>query len=648
MPLANYFPTGAEEYALEHIIHLFDGSKAYYSDKHSRMKRLYAKYMNVAVRQPRPPAHSDERLGMVYRCAEILHAIISQSIMKQSPFGKIFAEGDEDFAGKQIIDKIHSKQQRETRIYNTIDTATKYSVVCGHGHIMPGWDHHVERAFQQMPKTMQLANPGDPFGMPLEIPTGEYETVEILNNISRIDARIIQPWNVFPVAGATSMYGLHTLIYRVPMTRKELYTKEHSGDFKNVDMIDFEKATGPTIPDEYIDETDVYKAKKEGSAVQEDKETVWMLYAYTNFPYFKFKDHVNQEKLQRDDEYDCLIVMPQYDDVIVKMDVTGMDLQVKPGVPFKYGGFDDMFFGVSPLEIAEALIQLDEDMFNYTQDRAKREVYQKIAAVEGVDMSALSQGDLTGIVKIPKELLTKGINAGNAVNLVNMGPSQMPHLMQQRETIYGLIDDVTAVLDFVRGTSQDDDETATKTRQRTQFIGTRFGKRLDYFEHNGLWWWMQWQTVLNAIFLEDHVVQRIAGDPKRPLFLNPFKLIRPTIPMESYDFSFEASSKMIEDPVKAQILRGVLEFAGNIRPGLNSQGELVVLNPTTVLEEYFKKINVTDDLEKFFIKIDSPQDLAMFTGGGSSPQGGAVPLGATNEADLLSSMTKVPTDKAPR
>ena len=29
MPLANYFPTGAEEYALEHIIHLFNGSKAY-------------------------------------------------------------------------------------------------------------------------------------------------------------------------------------------------------------------------------------------------------------------------------------------------------------------------------------------------------------------------------------------------------------------------------------------------------------------------------------------------------------------------------------------------------------------------------------------------------------------------------------------
>lgn len=450
MPIGEYTPTPAEQYALDHVKRLFDGSKTYYYDKHKRMKRLYAKYMNVPVRGARPVGFSDERLGMVYRVAEILHGVLSKPIMKQSPIGKIYAEGDEDFAGKQAIDRIHSKQQRETRIYNAIDTAIWYSIVTGTGFLMPGWDHHVERSIQQQAKTIQLANPADPLGPPMEIPTGEFEDIEILAEVSRIDAKIVQSWNVFPVAGATSMFGLHTLTYRVPVSRKELYMMQRAGELKNVNNIDFDGATGVMV-DEYIDETDVYRARREDNEVQQDKETVWLLYSYTNFPYFNFEEHMGQEDLKRDDEYDCLIIKPEHDDVILKLKMTGMDVQVKPGIPFKYGGPDDMFFGISPLEIAEQLIQLQEDMFNWTQDRAKREVYQKIGAVEGVDLAALSQSQLEGIVKIPKEL---GMNAQQAISPIGSGPSLMPNLMKNEEKVYTIVDEVTAVVDFVRGVAK--------------------------------------------------------------------------------------------------------------------------------------------------------------------------------------------------
>jgi hypothetical protein len=598
------------------------------------MKRLYAKYNNVSVRDARPTGYSDERLGGTYRVAEILHSVLSKAIMKQLPVGKIHAEGGEDFAGKQAIDQIHAKQQRDTRVYNLIDSALLYSVICGTGFIMPGWDHHIEKVVRKQNRMIQFANPADP-ATPIEIPTGETEDVEIEYEISRLDGKLLQPWNVFPVAGATSMFGLHTLTFRVPFTRKELYILQRAGELDNIDKIDFKEARGGDLTDEYIDETDVHRAKKEDNDIPQDRETVWMLFSYTNFPYYKYTEHVDEE-IQQDDEFDCLIVKPERDNVICKLEMMGLDVKVKPGIPFKYGGTDDMFFGISPLEIAEALMQLDEDMFNWTMDRAKREVYRKWGVLEGVDTSQLSQSMLDGIVTVPSNKANNNIN--NAITSLDPGNSLMPHLQNQRSVVYGLIDEITAVVDFVRGAGGDEDETATKTMQRTEFISTRFGKRINYFERNGLWWWMQWQTVLNVLFLEGHEVERITGYPAH---LNPFKLIDPIIPMQSYDFGFEASSKAVDDPVKAQILRGVLEIADNIGIGQDEQGNFVLPNKAAMYRDLIRKLDLTEDMEEYFITAKSPQELMMLVqmGGNRQAGGGPVSLGATTPGEIAAGIT---------
>ena len=623
-------PTEAELYALTVVNSHFDDSKMYYTDKHERMKRLYARYFNSPVRASRPTGYSDERLGQVYRVAEVLYSGLEDALLKQAPFGKITGEGDEDYPDGKVIDKVNRWQQNQTYIYNDVSSALWYSVICGTGFINPGWDFREKRYYDNEEETIQLPNPADPFGPPIEIPTGKTKSVEKFKDMNRIDTSLVEPWNVFPTSGATKMDRLPGLTYRVKMTRHEILDMQRSGYLENVEFIP-NTAYGTFESESYLDETKIFNAKKENKN-ETSKEFIWMLFTYIQFPFFNYAEHIDHEDFKRDDAYDCLIIKPQHAEIINKLELNTLAGGAIPAVPFKYAGPNDTFFGISPLEIAEILIQLDEDMFNLTQDNARREVYKRIMAVEGIDHSELSPARLEGIVTIPKAIAD---NVTTPLRYMDTGTSALPNLMAQRQIVFSLIDEVTSAFDFKRGAGGDPDETATKTIERSQAISTRLGSRVRYYERNGMWWWMQWQTVLNAIFLDDETVSRVANIPA---FLNPFKKIEHFIPIDSADFSFEGSTKAVDDPIQAQILRQMLEISPNIPPGFGIDGKLKKVNPTTIFEELFRKLDAGEDIEKYFTEVTPKEQQAnllrqMLASGESA--GGSSPLEATSPEQLI-------------
>lgn len=157
---------------------------------------------------------------------------------------------------------------------------------------------------------------------------------------------------------------------------------------------------------------------------------------------------------------------------------------------------------------------------------------------------------------------------------------------------------------------------------------------------------MQWQTVLNVLFLDGSTVERITGYPAH---INPFKLIKPVIPMQSFDFSFEASAKAIDDPVKAQILRGVLEVALKMKPSMNEKGEWEVVDPNKIFKDLLRKLDLTPDLQDYFRTLQASDAMAMLTQSqGGEPGGGPVPLGATEPGQLAASAVNLNQDVTPR
>lgn len=623
--------TVAERAAVDAIKEAYDASKRYWHTKHETQKRLYRRYLNDDVKDRRPSGYSDERTGVFYRCVDVLHSVIADALMGQSPIGKIKSEGSEDFPAGEVIDRVHAHQQRATDILNTLDQAILHAVItCG--VVMPGWDHHSEVYWRDVPKTITLADPQNVL-QPMELKTGEVERKPYTVDISRLDGTLIEPWNVYPTAGATNPLDAHEIIFRVPVSRQSLKNMERSEYIKNVGKIPDDLFKSGPMPGEFIDDTPIYQARKEDYSgdVGTRGEFLWVDFCYMLFPFYKYEENVPPDQGMSDDEFECILIRPEGSDVVLKFELN--ELGAKQCVVMRYAG--DTFFGFSALEIAERLIQLDEDMFNWTMDRAKREVYRLIVVGAGINQSQIANPRLDGIVTDDSSIATGG---KPAIWTEPIQPHVMPNLQSQRKIVYQLIDEVTAVLDFVRGQVSDDntDESATMTNQRMQFVSKRFKARLKYFERNGLWWWMQWQTILNCHFLEDADVSQLTGIQPAD---NPFQLITPTLPIQSYDFAFEGSVKAVDDPVKAQILKDVLKVAAALPPGIGADGRLKRPNLTRIFEEFLRHANVTDDIDEFFIDTTPEEVMAPQTLNGASPAGGTS-LGAVTPGDLLSSLPK--------
>lgn len=617
-------PTGPSESEREAIAAAkkdYDASKKYWFTKHETQKRLYRRYLNDDVKGQRPAGYSDERTGMFYRCADILYSVITDAELEQSPVGKIGGTGDEDFEGAEVVNKVHGIQQRSTPILNTLDQAILHAVItCG--VVMPGWDHHSEIYWQDVPKTMTLADPNNPL-RPISVPTGEIERKPMSVDISRLDATLVEPWNVFPTPGSTSPSNAHQIRIRVPLTKQTLRSMEKTGYLKNVGSIpQSDYGRTPTVG-EMIDDTPIYQANKEDvqQGTGDSSEVCWVNFTFMLFPYYKYPENIGDIGYS-EDEFECLLITTEYSDHVLKFECN--ELGAKPIVVFRYSG--DTFFGFSALEIAERLIQLDEDMFNWTMDRAKREVYRRLFVAEGINQAKVANPGLDPIIPVP----TIVQQSGKEVVWYEKGDAHvMPNLQSQRNIVYQAIEEVTMVLglgSMQAGDAQTGDETATATNSKMQFVYKRLKTRLKYFERNGLWWWMQWQTILNCHFLSDDEVAQMANIPPA---LNPYKVITPTLPIQTYDFSFEGSVKAVDDPVKAQILKDLLKTAATLPPGMGSDGRLKQPNLMRIFEEILKRSNVTDNMDEFFVDATPAQAVAP-----DATPGGPTPLGAVTPQDV--------------
>lgn len=605
----HYQPTDLEKFASDKIKTFFDNSSSYWLTKHGMQKRLWARYLNTKL-QSKDGNFSNVQIGRTWYICDIIESILNGALLEQKPFGKVTGQGIEDFPGGQDMNEVNAWQQQQRYIKNTHRDSLLHSVVTGTGVKIPGWEYYIQTYFDRQENTTKLINPADPSN-PIEIPTGEGGVVQKQEIIDRLSCLRIDEWLTFPPPGGTSPVKDPYLMFLVKFNRKQLKELEETGFIKNVDFIE-DGAYGAKKEDQDIGDLFIDTAKKEQNSTELDRESIWLIYY---FGLFKYSD---DGTIPADGaEEPVFMIRPKYSEVMLKLDQN--PYPAIPCVRDRYSGTDDEWYGRSFMEIVEKLLKLDEDMYGYVLDAAKRELFRRTFVPEGQDQSQLAEWKLDAIVEVPKTLFEKG-----TLPLTEQPrPQMMPNMQAQRQITSEIIDEISGVLDFVSGGDIEEQEKATMTNLRANFLNKRFKGRMSYYEDHGLHEWMEWQCVLNAMFLPDHVVEAITGTPA---WLNPFKMIKPIMPMQSFDFVFEGSIKAAENPVQAQILRGLLDMSGSIEPGLDEEGNLVQINRMAIFRQLVRKTSPDEDLDQFFMPV-----LGF---GGGDTTGASGGIGAVTPGDL--------------
>lgn len=631
-----YNPSLTDAIAAKYVNEKFSEDAYYWQDIHEVQLRLYQRYRNAKLRS-RGAGKSDIQISQAYYIVDVISSFITQALLADYPFAKISAIGVEDFAGKQAIDIVNGFQHRQRCVKWPLASALRDAVITGTGVLIPKWGMTEHTFIDKRPKVMTLVNPNDPFGQPIQVPTGQFEYYETKLTDDRFELENISSWNVFPAAGTRGdIDNAHHVIFKVKLSRTRLIDMEKSGYISNLKYVD-EGAYGTKPQTKATDTSPADRAKREDKDKIYDKESLECLVYWGKFPIEDASNYI-AGSMSGFDEQECIIIKPLNCDVILKCDKNPYQSQKKPCIMIPYEKLEEELWGFSPLWMAEKLLQHSEDMFNMTQDVANREIYHDIYVPERQDTSKMKQRGVDNIIPVPDEFFANGKWP------VSPPPNQyiMPNLMEQKRITNDFIYEVTSAIDIVRGVSGNPSESATKSSMNWHSANNRFKARLQFLEERGIEPVMNWQMAMNHQFLEDDIVELLTGLPPEK---NPFKMIVPTIPIMGFDWQFDGSKKASENPIKAQLLRGILDILPLIPPGQDETGRYKAPNGMAVFREYLKNLDVTDNLEKFFIDITPDeyemrmQALSAGAGGGRHYDSGSS-MGATSVGDIASGVNK--------
>jgi hypothetical protein len=620
-----------EKLVTDDIKKSFNAAAKYRSGRHTVQKRLWARFKNSQLFD-KGQDYTNVQTGRFYYIADYLFSILKDTLLDQRPLGKITGEGQEDFPGSKAIDKVNCHQQTQGDMETARDDVLLKSVVTGTGVELWGWKYETRKYIDRIEKTIPMPDIANPLGPSVPMPTGEYEYKELATENDNIHLQSIPPWRLFLSAGASSVDAAEKVMVLVRSSKSQLAAMALDGYLRDIELIDDNVFGRDMDDDPYISEAEVKKAEGTNKENTEDKDTIWLIYCFGQFP-LSIGESPGVVDLKNTDKELAFCIRPLYDDTILKLE--RCQLPAPPINVWKYSGSPDEADGTSVMEIAEQLFALDEDMFGYVQDRAQREVYKTLVLPKKADDSEWRPYKPDAIAHMSDEFFGEN----KKPFYLDQGATPMPHMIEQRKITSQLTDDITGIQEFVYGGDTQEGETATKTTERSKFLKTRFKARARYYEEGPIRLSMHWQTVLNHLYLDDSVVEGITGIPA---FANPFKLIEPTIPIKSHDFTFEGSLRAIDDPVKAQILRGIIEMIPNIPPGFDENGQMVQPNSMFFFRQMVRCLDVVEDIDKGFIPT-APVPLGPM----GQPGAGGSELGPVNPRQVMSGvMGNMPSKSA--
>jgi hypothetical protein len=398
-------------------------------------------------------------------------------------------------------------------------------------------------------------------------------------------------WDVFPAAGATSTDDeLHHVIFLERLFPHELREWERQGFIENVD--EFLKGSDSTPPDPGADNTHDPKNPREPVKDEnlDSSGRYPILIYWGKFPLYQSEEYIGLDGKDRSkDEVECVIIKPLKRDIILAKYRNPHYHQQKAAIFGKYFDVPGVFWSESVFGVLYKMLIHQKDLFNLIQDGANAEIYPDLIMPTNIDEAQAKQ---TGAGK-KYDVEPDDLAEGKIPQYIARPNSILPTLYEQRTYVDRQIQEVSGIIDMLRGVADSQNKTATEIEELSKSISQRFEQTAIDIQNTYMIPVAQWIMALMSQYSDDKVVMERTGLP-----FNPYKQFDAMIPNDGYRISMEGSKKAVRNIMLQKALHNFIEQAKTIPPMPDENGNIVQAN---VLRMFFDamKMSGLKDTEKY-------------------------------------------------
>ena len=586
--LMSYEPSELELLAIKTVEEEFSLNKQFHSTFHERQRRYYNLVLNkvdedLVVEEGR----SDIKTGVPHMLHEIPHSVLKDALTSGVNVCKIKSpKSNGDLLYEAEIDDYlhHLFTDENIDIKSVVDDAIWDLVATGSAVPCARWDVRHKRIFKEI----------EPFiddNGKLQQGKREFDVVE--GSYPTFDLRA--PWDVFPSAGATSIKQCHEVIIRDEPFPHQLREWERQGMVQNID-----------------DLLELVKANKAGVTVKENREDgdsgraadtgkIEILIYWGLFPLYKYKEYIGDDGIDRSkDEVQCLIIKAKDYPIILHIGRNPFDCQEIPVFIGKYFRIPGQIWGEGIFSIGEKMLVHQERWFNLMQDCANAEIHRDIVIPDNVDEGEAAGSGVEKRYHVTEEAFIEGAYP----KYLDRGPSILPEVYGQRDYLDRMIQEVTGVVDFVRGVQIGPEKTATEVMETSEKINARFKQRALTVESTLLSPIFNWLINMVIQFGDDDEIKEYTG-----LEVNPFDQFDAMMPNKKYRVKLDGAIRAAENMANRQTIQLLLTLAANIQePMPDENGMMFKMNLQMLLYDLGKMSPLTDP-NRYKLPIDSKVPL---------------------------------------
>jgi len=396
----------------------------------------------------------------------------------------------------------------------------------------------------------------------------------------------------------------HEVIFKSKMTVAELRDWEKQGLISGVDDVVTQLKNDDKLGTGSSRKSELRSSPESGKNREDENTQIDILISYTLFPLYKGDKYIdNQGQDRSKDEVECIMIKAKNADKMLLLDRNPFACQEKAFILAGFHFIPGEFWPISVFEITEKLLQHYEDIFNLIQDGANKYIYPKeIYPDTGIDPALLSQDGVGIKIPVPNDMIRDGV----IPQYMQIPNSVLADMYSQRDNVNELIQEVTAITDFVRGvTPQGDKPTATQIREMSQRVSTRFQQsaiRIEASLMKPIW---EWLMVMMSEFSDDEQVAKEMG-----LAENPFKQLYPVMPNPAYKIKLTGALRAAESLSNQAKLTELIELSKDLEPmpDPDDPDKLIILNTTAMVVDK-AKMSGLPDVDKYKLPIPVPPEL---------------------------------------
>jgi len=596
-----------EEMACQIVDDSYIRNEQFHHDTHEKFRRLYnfvrlnRPKTNVKVQDLLEFERSDLRFGLAWMITDVIHSTLCNSILSGKPKLTNFAKKPL-MISQPIEQTIHHQCRDEvTNINAKCAEAFMDETITGNSVRFHGWRRKVKRVFQENPLT------------------GTMEEQWVQTFVGP-EVTEFAPWNCFPTAGISDFKEAHEIILKIEgMPLHEMRQYEAEGYFEKGSVDRFVAIAGTQKQVDAFNDTPVSQREKRLPTNESAYDVLIYLGYFPLYSYDAYYDPIDGRDLSAE-EVPCIIIKPANVNVCFKLeriDNANQEFGVEVG---KYQAISGEPWGIGPIEMCEDLMVHYGNWVNILQDLANLIAYpDEIEPQSGIDDSDKEQIGVGRRFKV-----ANGNFATQALPhrvWAQIPPSILNLAYKQLDVVMAIIQDISAVTDFIKGRS-DRPKTAEEVRELSQNLMDRFKARIDYIEQNTYRPTLNWVLSLDAQYWRDidPLVKSLTNLP-----VNPFKFISPIMPNPLVRWQLDGAIRASDSLINAQKLEHLLALAGEIPPGQDEDGVYKQINRLRLWKDYGTQSQI-EDMDKYLepatVPMLDPNMMSQIIGSRTAGAGG--------------------------